>query len=97
MTSIITTVPIYQSNTSEIILNVGNENILTKMTMGLLLMVNILVEDSRQHQASVSDGLLDIVILKDSGSMKIVDELVNLKETTAMRLMCPIFKQKKSP
>jgi diacylglycerol kinase (ATP) len=30
-------------------------------------------------KASVSDGLLDIVILKDSGSFKMIDELIHIK------------------
>jgi len=30
-------------------------------------------------QASVSDGLLDIIILKNSGSLKMLDEFVNMK------------------
>ena len=29
--------------------------------------------------ADMSDGLLDVVIMKDSGSLKMLDELVNLK------------------
>jgi diacylglycerol kinase (ATP) len=30
-------------------------------------------------QASVSDGLLDLTILKNSGSLKMLDEFVNMK------------------
>jgi diacylglycerol kinase (ATP) len=30
--------------------------------------------------ANMSDGLLDLIILKDSGSLKMVDELFNMKE-----------------
>ena len=30
-------------------------------------------------KASVSDGLLDITILKNSGSLKMLDEFVNMK------------------
>jgi diacylglycerol kinase family enzyme len=30
--------------------------------------------------ATMSDGLLDLVILKDSGSLKMVDELLNMKD-----------------
>ena len=30
-------------------------------------------------EANMSDGLLDLVILKDSGSLKMLDELVSIK------------------
>jgi diacylglycerol kinase (ATP) len=30
--------------------------------------------------ASMSDGLLDLVVLKDSGSLKMIDELINMKD-----------------
>jgi diacylglycerol kinase (ATP) len=30
-------------------------------------------------EANVSDGLLDMVVMKDSGSFKMLDELVNMK------------------
>ena len=32
-------------------------------------------------KASMSDGLFDLVILKDSGSLKMLEKLVNLKVT----------------
>ena len=31
-------------------------------------------------RANVSDGLLDIVILKDSGSLKMLDDFINIKD-----------------
>ena len=31
-------------------------------------------------KADMADGLLDVVVLKDSGSLKVLDELVNMKE-----------------
>jgi diacylglycerol kinase family enzyme len=30
--------------------------------------------------ANMSDGLLDLVVLKDSGSLKMIDELLNMKD-----------------
>ena len=38
-------------------------------------------------QASMSDGLLDFVVLKDSGSLKMLNELVNVK-TMARTTYC---------
>ena len=43
-------------------------------------MVNSWGADSRQHHANMSDGLLDLVVLKDSGSLKMIDELINMKD-----------------
>ena len=35
---------------------------------------------SKAPHANMSDGLLDLVVLKDSGSLKMIDELINMKD-----------------
>ena len=77
---IVSTMPAYQSNMCEFILDDGREKILTKMTMGIVANTKYLGGGFKAaSQASVSDGLLDIIILKDSGSLKMIDELATMK------------------
>jgi diacylglycerol kinase (ATP) len=72
--------PAYQSNMCEFILDDGREKILTKMTMGIVANTKYLGGGFKAaSQASVSDGLLDVIILKDSGSLKMIDELATMK------------------
>jgi diacylglycerol kinase (ATP) len=78
--SIATSLPAYESNLCEVIVDDGRERVLTKMTMGIVSNGKFLGGGfMAAPQASVSDGLLDIVILKDSGSFKMLDNLVNMK------------------
>ncbi len=78
--SIATSLPAYESNLCEVIVDDGRERVLTKMTMGIVANGKFLGGGfMAAPQASVSDGLLDIVILKDSGSFKMLDNLVNMK------------------
>jgi diacylglycerol kinase (ATP) len=79
--SIFVTLPSYESNMSEIILDDRREKIHTKMTMAVIANGRFLGGGFKAApRADVSDGLLDLVILKNSGSFKMLDDLVNLKE-----------------
>jgi YegS/Rv2252/BmrU family lipid kinase len=81
ITSIATTLPIYQSNECEISIDNDRKKFVTKMTMGVIANGQFLGGGFKvAANASMSDGLLDLVILKDSGGLKMVDELFNMKE-----------------
>jgi diacylglycerol kinase family enzyme len=86
VSSMVATMPTYQSNLCEISVYNGqdtndNNNILTKMTMCIIANGKYLGGGlTAAPQASVSDGLLDIVILKDSGSVKMLKELASMKK-----------------
>lgn len=80
LAGIISTVPTYQSNECEVSLNDGQKRFSTNMTMTLVSNGSFLGGGFfAAPRAKMSDGLLDLVILKDSGSLKILDELVNMK------------------
>jgi diacylglycerol kinase family enzyme len=73
--------PTYESNLCEISIDDGREKILTNMTMLVVANGKYLGGGFKAApQASVSDGLLDIVILKDSGSFKMLEEFVSMKD-----------------
>jgi diacylglycerol kinase family enzyme len=81
VSSIVATMPTYESNLCEISIDDGREKILTKMTMLVVANGKYLGGGFKAApQASVSDGLLDIVILKDSGSFKMLEEFVSMKD-----------------
>ena len=81
VTSLALTLPYYESNLCEVSIDDGRENILTKMTMCVIANGRYLGGGfMAAPEANVSDGLLDIVILKDSGSLKMLDDLVNIKD-----------------
>jgi diacylglycerol kinase family enzyme len=78
---IISTVPTYQSNQCEVSLNGGQKRFTANMTMAVIANGGFLGGGFRAApRADMSDGLLDLVILKDSGSFKMLDELVNMKD-----------------
>ena len=80
---IIATVPMYQSNMCEISLGAGRggRKIVTNMTMAMVSNGKFLGGGFKAApKADMADGLLDVVVLKDSGSLKVLDELVNMKE-----------------
>ena len=80
VTSLAVTVPYYESNLCEVSIDDGEENILTKMTMCVIANGRYLGGGlMAAPKASVSDGLLDIVILKDSGGIKMLDYFVDIK------------------
>jgi len=80
VSSIAATMPTYESNLCEISIDDGQENILTKMTMAVIANGKYLGGGLKAApQANVSDGLLDIVILKNSGSFKMLEEFISMK------------------
>ena len=83
MASIVATVPAYQSNECEIFLDQSRKSF--KMTMGIVANGKFLGGGFRvAPDAKMSDGFLDVVILKDSGSLKMLDELVDMKDGNFM-------------
>jgi YegS/Rv2252/BmrU family lipid kinase len=80
VTSVIATLPTYESNICEIEFDNGREKVVTKMTMGVIANGKFLGGGFMvAPEASFSDGLLDIVILRDSGSLKMLDKLANMR------------------
>jgi diacylglycerol kinase family enzyme len=78
--SLAVTVPYYESNLCEISIDDGKENILTKVTMCVIANGSYLGGGfMAAPKARFSDGLLDMVILKDSGSLKMLDDFINIK------------------
>jgi diacylglycerol kinase (ATP) len=80
ISSVIATLPTYESNLCKVSIDDGRESLLLKMTMGIVANGTYLGGGFKgAPHASISDGLLDITILKNSGSLKILDEFVNMK------------------
>jgi diacylglycerol kinase (ATP) len=80
ISSVVATLPTYASNLCEISVDDGRENFLTKMTMCVIANGKYLGGGfTAAPQASVSDGLLDILILKNSGSFKMLEEFISMK------------------
>ena len=80
ISGVIATLPTYESNLCEVSVDDGRQSLLSKMTMGVVANGRYLGGGFKAApQASVSDGLLDLTILKNSGSFKILDEFVNMK------------------
>lgn len=78
---IVSTLPGYQSNECEISLDNGQRKFRAKMTMTIVANGQFLGgEFKAAPKADMSDGKLDLVILKDSGSLKMIDELLNMKD-----------------
>ena len=79
MASIVATLPAYNSNKCDIVSD-GHEKISSKMTMGIVANGRFLGGGFKAApRAKFSDGLLDIIILKNSGSIKMLDKLIELK------------------
>jgi diacylglycerol kinase (ATP) len=77
--SIISTVPTYESNSCEIILD-NDRTISSNLTMGIIANGQFLGgKFNAAPKANMSDGLMDVVILKNSGSLKMLDKLFSLK------------------
>ena len=80
VTAILATVPSYESNLCELEIDSGREKVLTKMTLGVVANGKFLGGGFMAAPiADVSDGLFDMVVLKDSGSLKMIDELAKIK------------------
>jgi diacylglycerol kinase (ATP) len=81
ITSIAATLPTYQSNECEISIDNDENKFSVKMTMAVVANGQFLGGGFKAApHANMSDGLLDLVILKDSGSLKMIDELLNMKD-----------------
>ncbi len=81
ITSIAATLPTYQSNECEISIDNDDKKFTVKMTMAVVANGQFLGGGFKAApNANMSDGLLDLVILKDSGSLKMIDELLNMKD-----------------
>jgi diacylglycerol kinase (ATP) len=81
ITSIAATLPTYQSNECEISVNNDSKKFVVKMTMAVVANGQFLGGGFKAApHANMSDGLLDLVVLKDSGSLKMIDELINMKD-----------------
>src|ERR687893_2804725 len=81
ITSIAATLPTYQSNECEISVNNDSTKFAIKMTMAVVANGPFLGGGFKAApHANMSDGLLDLVVLKDSGSLKMIDELINMKD-----------------
>ena len=79
----IATVPTYQSNICEILLGTGRNRrkIVTNMPMAMVSNGKFLGGGFKAApKADTADDLLDVIVLKGSGSLKVLDELVNMKE-----------------
>ena len=75
MTSIISTVSTYESNSCEIILD-NEKTISPSLTMGIIANGQLLGGGfNAAPKASMSDGLFDLVILKDSVSLRLFKNL----------------------
>lgn len=78
---IVSTLPAYQSNECDISLDNGQRKFRAKMTMTIVANGQFLGGGFKvAPKADMSDGKLDLVILKDSGSLKMIDEFVNMKD-----------------
>src|ERR687895_1207698 len=81
ITSIAATLPTYQSNECEISIGNNGRKFAIKMTMAVVANGQFLGGGFKvAPHASMSDGLLDLVILKDSDGLKMIDELINMKD-----------------
>jgi diacylglycerol kinase (ATP) len=78
--AVVATLPAYQSNLCKIYTDRRRQGIVAYMTMTVISNGPYLGGGFRvAPDASVSDGMLDIVVLKNSGSFKILEDLVSLK------------------
>src|SRR5918998_4296715 len=79
--SIAATLPTYQSNECEISIGTSGKKFTIKLTMAVVANGQFLGGGFKAApHANMSDGLLDLVVLKDSGSLKMIDELINMKD-----------------
>lgn len=76
---IISTVPTYESNECDIIID-GDKKITSDITMAIVANGKFLGGGfNAAPRASMSDGLLDLIIMKNSGSLKMLQRLVEMK------------------
>lgn len=78
--SLISSLPTYQSNECQVSLDNGRRRFTTNMTMTVIANGSYMGGGFRvAPKADMSDGLLDLVIVKDSDSLKMLDGLVSMK------------------
>jgi len=83
--SIVATLPAYNSNECDIVID-GDKRISSNVTMAVVANGRFLGGGFKAApRAKFSDGLLDIVILKNSGSFKVLDKLIELKGTSTYK------------
>ncbi len=81
ISSVVSTLPTYESNICDISIDNGQRSLLSKMTMGVIANGKYLGGGlTAAPRANISDGLLDITILQNSGSFKMLEGLVNMQE-----------------
>ena len=85
MASIFATIPVYRSNECDVIVD-GHKKFSVNMTMAIVSNGRFLGGGFKAApRAKFSDGLLDIIILTNSGSFKMVDKLIELKGTSTYK------------
>jgi len=85
MASIVATLPSYNSNECDIVID-KDKKISTKMTMGIVANGRFIGGGFKAApRAKFSDGLLDIIILKNSGSLKMLEKFIQLKGTSTYK------------
>jgi diacylglycerol kinase (ATP) len=78
ITAVVATLPTYESNLCEF--TIDRKKLLAKTTMAVVANGRFLGGGfMAAPDADVSDGLLDLVVLKNSGSFKMLDELASIK------------------
>lgn len=83
--SVVATLPSYTSNECDIVID-KHKKFSSKMTMGIVANGRFLGGAFKAApRAKFSDGLLDIIILKNSGSFKMIDKLIDLKGTSTYK------------
>jgi diacylglycerol kinase (ATP) len=81
ITSIAATLPTYQSNECEVSIDNDGRKFAIKMTMAVVANGQFLGGGFKvAPHASMSDALLDLVVIKDSGILKMIDELISMKD-----------------
>ena len=81
LTGLFSTVPAYESSICEISIDDGHENILTKMTMVVIANGRFLGGGFKAApEANILDGLLDVVILKESSNLEMIENFLNIKD-----------------
>jgi diacylglycerol kinase (ATP) len=89
-------VPTYESSIYEISIDDGEETILTKVTMCIIANGKFLGGGFKAApNADVSDGLLDIVILKNSNSLEMMSNFINIKKGNYDKDADVLYKQAK--
>ena len=77
---IISTLPTYESNECDIIMDGGRRKITSNVTMAVVANGKFLGGGfNAASRAKITDGKLDVVIMKNSGSLKMLQKLVEMK------------------